>query len=550
MITPANMITRCNTLRGKWVTRNTKFKDWYNLLLLKDELEQEGMESVASNDPRTGYNLALHLLTSSIIAHKISSEDLTPAQIASASYLEGYTTRNWTRHERRYRGMGRQSWLRELVSFMLATGWYAVFAIATEDELIAEVWHPADVYPDFGEGMPECAHIYTLSAPAANLKVRTMGWNVRTPFRSPTTVYNHWGFDNDGDVANSIVMGGQFVKEPTKEPKLERIPIFMSPVGGLPDKGSLTMGNAWQEHFGEAVVAVNEAMTANYNKMLTFSQQLMRDTANPRWFEQSRSEVPILREEDLFKRGAIFRGTPEENISPLAVPPIPVELRGMLFDYQNMIQRGLFPWTLYGNIQQQITGYAMSQVASAALQVLTPYYEGIKGVLSDIDNFWLGSLKENHYTPYGFEMPKEVTDDMEFNVDFNIDIPGYMIQRATTARMLDPNFRLSTSTTMEKLFPEIKDALREQARARRDDAMSNPVAILVDMILAYREEAEIQRKANNVEAAELWDKAIANLEAQLTAPTPTERAAAETLPAPREVMPKETLMPTEGMGGM
>jgi len=551
-ITVDNIITKCNRLRRNWGTRHLKFKAWYDVLTLKDELEQEGMESVVSNDPRAGYNLALHLLTSSIIAHRISSEELEPIQVTGASYLESYVTKRWTQIEKSYRKRGRQSWMRDLISLMLATGWYSVLALVDDDNLIAEVWHPAEVFSEFGaDGQTECAHIYPLSAAAANMKARTMGWKLRSPFVSPTTLYDHWGFDADGEVANAIVMGREFVKEATKEPDLEFIPIFTSPVGGLPDKGSLTTGSKWQEHYGESIIATDEGIIANFNKMLTYGQQLVRDTANPRWFEQSRGDTPILTQADLFKRGAIFRGTPEENITPLPTPPIPIELRSILFDYQNMMQRGLFPWSLYGNIQQQITGYAMSQVASAAMQVLTPYHEAVKGLLSDIDNFWLGQMRKHGYKPHGFKMPEDMPSDLEFDVTFNIDIPGYLIQRVTVARMVNPQFRLSTSTTMDKLFPEIKDSLREQARARRDDALNHPIAITISLISAYKEEARLLRDAGDPDTAALYEKAAGALEAQLTPAAPEAAPpGAREIATPREAMPREEVTPPPPMGEM
>lgn len=551
MATAAQVITKCNTLKKNWTTRHGKFKDWYDLLTLKDVLKQEGMESVTSNDPRTAYNLAKHLLTSSIISHRVPSEELLPEQVIATSYLESYITKQWIRQEKRYRGVGRQSFIGELVAFMLATGWYAMFAyVDAKTPPVAEVWNPAEVFPDFGvEGTIECAHIYQLSPAAANRKVNTMGWPVRTPFQSNVTLYDYWFYDADGVPANSIVLARDFVKEPIQHPDLQRLPIFTSPVGGLPDRGTIATGTDWQKHCGEALVATDEDILVNYNKILTYIQQLVRDVANPRWFEKSTGDTPILTAANLFKRGAIFRGGPQDEIGPLPVPPIPVELRTMLFDYQNMIQRGLFPWAVYGNIQQQMSSIAMANIASAALQVLTPYHEAIKGVLTDIDNFWIGNILKGGYTFDGFAEPENLPEEVEFDVDFAIDIPGYTLQRITAARMVDPTFRLSTTTTMEKFFPEIRDTMREIARARRDDAMNHPKAIMADQIIAYKEHAQLLRDANNADAAAIYEKLAKSLEAELEAPEiPRPRAPAAALEeVPREVMPREAMTPAEGM---
>jgi len=528
------------------------------MLTLKDELAQEGMESVTSNDPRTGFNLGKHLITSSIVAHKISVEELATAEIAATSYLENYTTKRWTAEETRYRRMGRQSFKGQLVGLMLATGWISVFSMVEEDKIWSEVWNPYEVFPEFGrDGMIEVVHIYSVSPSEANLKAKNMGWNVKTPFTSKSNLYNYWGFDDSGDVVNGIILGQDFVKELQVDVNLTNLsqklgkgilPVFMTPVGGLPDMGAIDA--KWQEHFGEGMVATNEALTKNYDKMLTYTQQLIRDTANPRWFERSSGETPILTEENMFKRGAIFRGAPGEDIMALPVPPIPVELSTTMFNYQNMLQRGAFPWAVYGNIQQQMSYLAMANIASAALQVLTPYMDGYRGLLSDLDNYWYNMIEESGYRPHKFNMPKNLPEEFEFEVQAEIEIPGFLIQRATVARMLDPTFRLSTTTVMDRMFPEIRDSLREQAKARKDDAMMHPKAIMVDQIIAYREQAKILRDAQDVDSAELYEALAESMKAELTAPAPQPTGGLASPAEPgRDVYPtREATAPVEGLG--
>jgi len=555
------LIARCSRLKSNWNTRTRKIKDWYEILRLKDELAQEGMESVTSNDPRTGYNLGKHLMTSSIVADKIDQEDLNPQEVESTSYLEGYVAKRWAEEEKRYRRTGRQSFKGELIGLMLATGWYNVFSMVEENRIWSEVWNPLETYPEFGSadvGLVEAAHIYTMKPAIANRKAKVMGWEIPRPFTHNTTLYDYWGFDDDGDVVNGIVLGDVTVKPLVKDivlSEIGRLPLFISPVGGLPDRGAID--SKWQEHFGESIVATNEELTKNYNRMITFSQQLMRDTANPRWFERSSGETPILREEDLFKRGAIFRGAPGEDVGPLAVPPIPVELRTMLFDYQNMLQRGMFPWAIFGNIQMQMSYLAMANIASAALQVLTPYMDAYKGLRSDINDYWIKLLNVTKYKPHKFIVPSNMPEEVNFDVQADIEIPGYLIQRATVARMLDPTFRLSTDTVMDKMFPEVRNPLREQAKVRKDDAMMSPEAILADSILAFKEQARLLREKGGIDAAELYEKVAAAQEAKLSPQqAAVEQAGAARRATPpaeeaimREVFPaREATTPQEGMG--
>lgn len=553
--TPSYIIGRCIELQGNWSTRMKKFKEWFDVLLLVDELEQAGVESVVSNDPRTGYNLAKHLLVTMTIADKISSDGLPPEFIPATAYMERYVTERWKDQEKRYRQIGRQSWLAEAVSWMLAIGWYSIFAMATKDEVWAEVWSPYDCFPEYGpDGLIEHARIYKLSAGAANRKLRVMGWIVARPFTSDVTFYDHWTFDADGDIVNAVVANTQFVKQPVKDiavSKVGRLPIFTSAVGGLPDMGSIKGAKEWQKHYGESIVATNEDLGFQYNKMRSFVQQVARTAAQPHWFETSTGETPIATDALMDKWGSILRGAVGEDVRPLQSPTIPIELTNMLYHYQQELQRGLFPAAVFGNLQQQMSYLAMANVASAAMQVLTPYKDAIAGMRTDVDNFWQDMIIKNGFAPHRFKKPDNMAEleDTRFDVDVDLEIPGYMIQRATVARMLNPNFRLPDAWIKDKLFPEILDPLKAQADVRAEDAMMHPKAIIADQILAYEKQAELMRKANNTRGAEIYEKLAKSLEAELEGPSQVPPPAAPGQISPlQEVMPKELAEPAGGLG--
>ena len=566
-VSPNYIIQRCTDLKNFWSTRAKKIEDWYDILLLVNTLAQEGMESVITNDPRTNFNLAKHLLTTMIIADKIPLENLVPEQVPAVSYLESYVSKRWQDQEKRYRSIGRRGWLSELFSWMLASGWYSVFSMVTDKEIWAEVWSPAECYPDFGpDGLVEHARIYSLSASAANRKIKSMGWTVPNSFTDNTTFYDHWSFDADGDVVNAVVAGTYFVKEPVKDikmSKLGRLPIFTSPVGGLPDMGSIRREGVqaiktWQEHFGESIVASGEDLLLNYNKMRTFLQQAARTAANPHYLELSGGDTPIATDALMNRWGSVLHGQTGEDVRPLQQSQIPVELTNLLFTYQNELQRTFFPYAVFGNIQQQLSYLAMANVASASLQVLTPYIDAFKGLRTDLDNFWADMILENGLRPYKFvvsgNMPPK--DERLFDVDATVEIPGYLIQRATVSRMMNPNFKLPELWVMERMFPEIKNALKAQADTDAEEAGRNPRALLVKQILAYEEYARINRESEppNSRAAELYAKLAKVLESELAGqPAQPQPKSRETNLAEeailREVYPtKEATAPQEGPG--
>jgi len=539
---------RCAELTRFWSRRNLKMKEWYKCIRLVNVLAQKDMESFISNDPRTFYNLALSLLNPGDIPHRIPVEGLDQPQITATSSLERLVEHGWMQLAARNRRRGRNDPVTELVELLLSTGWYSVFAMATEEQLIAEVWHPATVYPNWtDEGLVECVHIYSVTADQANHKCDANNW--RKPSRGfqadKNELRDYWRMEisKGGEVRvfNAVSIGNAIPKRETEE-DFPYIPIFIAPIGGLPDRGALTDLETWKGEVGEAIVATNLQVYENYNKQLTFLQQIMRDVATPKYFEQSTGEDVILTEEKLFKRGAIFRGGPEDKIAPLVSPPIPVELTNQMFTIQNMLQRGSLPFQLYGNLQETVSAYLLTQVASAARKILRSYHEGVIDVLTDIDNLWVEQVIEHKYHPWGFEIPQNLPPSYYMSAAYTVDIPGDLVLRATVARMMSPNFQMSAATTMDLLFPEIKDPEAEINRAIADAAMRHPVAMQVEMAQAYRERARQLTEEGQDELANLYAMAFQTVIQMLSqaAMAPPEEEAAGGSPLTR-VLP--------GLGG-
>ncbi|KKN75150.1 hypothetical protein LCGC14_0383090 [marine sediment metagenome] len=520
-IRPQFIIDRCVTLKSNWSTRTKKFKDWYNILLLNNELEQEGMESVVTNDPRTGFNLARHLLTTMVISDRIPIDTLPPEFVPATSYLEDYVSRRWKDQEKRYRMIGRQSWLFDFVSWLLATGWYSIFSMVTDKEIWSEVWSPANSFPGFGpDGLVEHAHIYTLSPVASAKKLKVMGWTYPRPITGDITMYDYWAFDADANVTNSVVMESLFVKEPVVDKaltKLGTLPIFTSPAGGLPDMGSIKTGKVWQEHYGEAFVGTDEDLLLNYNKMRSFMQQAARTAAQPHWLELSSGDTPIATEELMDRWGSILHGGQGDSVTPLQSNPIPVELTNILFHYQNELQRGMFPAAVFGNVQQQISYLALANIATASMQTLTPYRDSTAGMRTDLNNYWIDMILMNRFRPHGFKLPENMPErlDRRFEVDADVEIPGLLVQKANIARIMNPKFRLPVTWITDRMFPEIKNALKSIADTRAEDAMMDPDAIKVSAIIGYREQARLFREANDIPTAELYEKLAKKKEAEL-----------------------------------
>ena len=571
------VISRCADLKKFWAPRDAAMKRWYRLVEMIDELKTEKMESFVGNDPRSLYNLVLHLLDAKV-PHRIKDYDSTDLDVSTAvASVSGFFKTAWKDVSTTFRRTNpRQSLQRTELGFMLATGWYASFSTVTDDgsRCYDEPWNPIDVYPmwDATMGLSEVAHIYRVAATQATHMARGHGWNLgastaqwRASVGRDILIYDYWWIEIDDEfpfrksIWNAIIVDTVMVK--FERTRFRRMPIYVAPVGGLPDMGSLTEGmiptytstlklhtqesshERWKAELGQSILATNENIYRTWNKWWSFSLQLLRDTAQPRIFERSRSGKAIVKPEDVFRRGAIFRGGPDDSVDFMATPPIPLELRSTQLDLEAMMQRGGVSWSMFGNVQGQITSSIMSQIAASANQVMRPFHQAFVNQYEDKNNDWLLDIQERGVNPYGWKYPDNLPDNVYVSSDYEIEIPGDLIQRATTARMLDPDFRLSYTFVMAKLFPEIEDPMQERAQVRADQAERHPSNSLIALVQYYRQQAAFLLKNNDAETARVYNTVADATMAMLTQEQ-NNQMTREQLPVGRgETVPERTPIP-------
>jgi len=253
----------------------------------------------------------------------------------------------------------------------------------------------------------------------------------------------------------------------------------------------------------------------------------------------------------MFKRGAIFRGGPEDSVNPLETLPIPVELRSAQLDMEAMMQRGGVSWAAQGNMQGQTTSYMMAQVVSSTAQVAKPYHQAVINAITDIDNQWLRHMREYRAKPYGIGIPQGLPDTATVSAAYEIRIPGDLLQRATTAKILDPNFKISYRKNIELLFPEIHNPIVELANTVTDEARRHPVNAAIALIQHFETQAEASRKKWDTNTAKRFEAAAKMVEASMQTMLPQGPAQSQLgnqLPPPGQ--PSQSGQPEEESPGI
>ena len=516
------IITDIGVLKNDWVTRNRKFREWYDMLTLKDNLKQEGLESVCANDPRTLYNLGHYLMTAGELHHIIPVSVDSPIELEKQAKCERALEYLWRGVDRKMSKGGRQSFLSELNFFILALGWYAgvVSFDDTEQKGIAVLWNPADTYPRYSDNeMVTCLHEYKLPITSAVRKAKTNGWSYNPTRKTGDVVLSDYYYlDENGKFINSILIDNKTVMGETSR---DDAMLMVSPVGGFPDKGSIVPGDIdWTTRIGQSILETNKDIYAKQNRWLTFELQILRDTAQSKYIEYSQGD-PKVQAEQLTKRGALFHFLPGEDLKTLDPSPIPLEMQAAIAAFDKQTQKGGFGDVLYGLLEGNLSGFALSQAIETANRLLYNYQNAKNFFIAETDNFWLSKLQEKSKT---FQIkgrtleelsPKEIPEDVDVIVESELATPRDWLEKATVANYMKD--MLDETLIMSDIL-KIKDTNAVKRRREMDRVEQHPQIQNVKLITYCTKHAEYLRYMGDNTQAAIWEQAAAGLQAQLGAP--------------------------------
>jgi len=516
------------TLKSFWSPRNKRFKEWYEILTLVDNLATNKMESYASNEPQTFYNMAHYLLTKGELSHDTPLENETALELDRRAKVGRGCQYMWSLIDTDRKQGGSSSFVDELAFYLLVLGWYSTVAKFNKDTgtLQAQVWSPYDTFPRYNNNrLASCVHSYEITIEEAGMKAEENNWNY-----SPTRHwYSQWTSsgrvilddyfyqDNEG-IHNIVFIDSKNVTGWVYRPDMK---LFISPVGGFPDKGSLSSSRGgWKELTGRGIFEVNSSVTTHFNKWKSQMAQILRDTSSP--ITQEFSASPQATPEQLRERGGLYHYAPgEQGLQRLPPAAIPIELQAHLMELRREMQKGSFNDAVYGMVEGQ-PGYALSLLStSSANQILYPYMDAKHFVISENDKFWLSNLKTSGRV---FQIkgrfieklkPTDVPEDVFIIVDSDVATPKDWMERGTIAGLLRPD--VDTATLLTEVYG-FSDPQAIKRRKSLDRTLDHPVTQLVEMASGFEAHADYLEIRGDRRQAARFRRAAQALDAQIGVP--------------------------------
>ena len=513
-------------LKRDWTARNNKFRDWYDLLVLTDTLATQDMETVALNDPRTFFNMALFLLTAGEVQHRSSIRGETPEELNLQAKLQRVCDYVWREVDIARQKGGSTTFTHDLGFYLLLLGWYSVVAAVDKVTGIINpvIWSPAEVYPRFEDGrLTACLHEYKSTITTAKRKAKQKGWQYDPrATQGAVLIDDYFYYDENGKLQNHVLIDSKDVTGQIHRPPDELI-LLVAPVGGFTDTGSINPKVAWQGYIGQGILETNRTMIEALNKWMSMLMQNLRDTIQQKYQEFSTS--PKAKPEELRRYGSLFHYTPNEmGLKPVETMPPPVETRAILMDLDKRYQKGGFNDAVYGMVEKGTAGYALSALASSsANQVLHPYMSAKDFIIEQLDRFQIQAIKKTS-KPFIIKgrmseelKPKDIPEEVSMEVSSELATPKDMMERATIANMMKSH--LDDDTILSEVY-KVTDTSSINRRKKLDYFKQHPVTQQLELISAYEAHAELLAKLGDRRQAERFKKAAMALELQMGVPPP------------------------------
>ena len=544
-LTEKQVVADIMNLKRDWQERNKKFREWYKFLILMDQLKTAGMESYASNEPQTFYNMAHYLLTKGELSHTTPIETESALELDRKARVHRGCQYMWKEIDRDRQLAGGQSFIDELAFFLLVLGWYSTVSAFDKGDgrIHTQIWNPYDVFPKYSSNrMVACVHSYQLPKEEAKAKAEANGWNYSPPNTNGVVILDDYFMVEDGVLQNVILIESKAVTDWVPRPEMK---LLVAPVGGFPDRGSLNeTGKDWRKLSGRGIFEVNAGVAIATNKWKSQIAQILRDTSNP--ITQEFSATPQATTEQLAERGGLFHYAPGEQ-GLVRVPPaaIPIEIQANLLELRREYQKGSFNDAVFGMTEGQ-PGYALSLLASSsANQILYPYMDGKHFVISELDKFWLTNLKASNRT---FKIkgkfieslkPVDIPADVSIEVESTVATPKDWLERGTIGNMLKD--QLDHASILTEIYG-INDPQAVKRRMSLDRMLDHPMSQMVEMIAGYYAHADYLEHRGDIRQAGLFRRAAMALEAQLGVPPAGSAAPPE---AGKVAAARETGAPAE-----
>jgi len=203
---------------------------------------------------------------------------------------------------------------------------------------------------------------------------------------------------------NFVVVPDRFIKKRTRHTQTDvecpSVPVFLGPVGANPLVQSLEWSSIEDTvgDYGESVFKSTRAMYENHNFMMSVMLELTARSRKQGLKITSRDGSKTL-EEDPYKEGTEISLGQGENVEPLGLMEVARETGAFMGLVSGEMQRGSIPHSIYGELQFQLSGFAINTLRQGVETVLSPRIGALENAYSQVTNLLCDQYASGSFKP-------------------------------------------------------------------------------------------------------------------------------------------------------
>ena len=248
-------------------------------------------------------------------------------------------------------------------------------------------WDPSHIHWGIGQDGLAWACYKIRKTPTQILTeygVDTEKGNLNTPSENP---------ENDGvDVydfytptINTVVTGAEVLKPATPHGAGE-VPVFLVLVGATPLLQPKAISDAIKD-VGESIFAANRGIYTKQNDIMSIMLELVRRARRQGvkvFSDDGKKSLP----EDPYKEGTEIQLSKrqQEDVQPLGLLEMAKETGAFMGLVSGDVQRGSLPYSAYGELQFQLSGYAINQLGETIGTAIFAGVDAMKHIYLQISN--------------------------------------------------------------------------------------------------------------------------------------------------------------------
>ena len=366
--------------------RNRMDKD-YSLYRLDPYDAGDGYQSYTSNEPSTYADKIISFVTGSEMVVRIPNVSEKEGDREKNNKKEKFFLGILRSADERIKRHSMPSIKNQLSWYIALRGWYAGRALLVKDKdestyVDITPWDPMHTYWSLGsEGLEWACYKVKKSKDLVESQ-----YNIRLPRNEDyddedwIDVYDYY----DKEINTVVLSNGRVAKKATPH-GADRVPVFLGPVGSAPmiqALNDITPIDDTIADYGESVYKHNRDNYEKNNQIMSIMLELTSRARRQGLKITSRDGMKTL-DEDPYKEGTEISLAQGENVEPLGLMEVARETGSFMGLISGEMQRGGVPHTLYGDIQFQLSGFAINTLRQGIDSLISPRIEALESAYTD-----------------------------------------------------------------------------------------------------------------------------------------------------------------------